>query len=61
MDESWLVLRASVRELTLPQRSDKVWKRGEGWVQYNPPRHHPCYEEWMKLKDKEKENADGKV
>jgi hypothetical protein len=22
-------------------------------VQYNPPRHHPCYKEWMKLKEKE--------
>ena len=33
-----------------------VWKRGNGWVQHNPPRHHPCYKEWMKLKEKEKEN-----
>ena len=37
-----------------------VWKRGDGWVQFNPPRHHPCYEEWMK-KRKEKENDDGEV
>jgi hypothetical protein len=42
----------------LPQRSDKVWKRGEGWVQYNPPRHHPQYEEWMKMREKEKENEE---
>ena len=43
------------------KQSSLVWKQGDGWVQYNPPRHHPCYEEWMKLKEKEKENADGKV
>jgi len=44
--------------------SDKLaWKRGDGWVQFNPPRGHPQYEEWMKLKqkEKEKENADEKV
>jgi len=37
--------------------SDKqmVWKRGDGWVQFNPPRSHPSYEEWQKLKQKEKE------
>ena len=38
-----------------------VWKQGDGWVQYNPPKHHPSYEEWMKQREKEKENADGKV
>jgi len=32
-----------------------VWKRGDGWVQYNPPRSHTSYEEWQKLKQKEKE------
>ena len=33
-----------------------IWKQGEGWVQHNPPRHHPQYEEWMKMKEKEKDN-----
>ena len=33
-----------------------VWKQGEGWVIHNPPKGHPCYEEWLKLKEKEKEN-----
>jgi ribonucleoside-diphosphate reductase alpha chain len=28
----------------------------EGWVQHNPPAHHPCREEWLKQKEKEKEN-----
>jgi len=32
-----------------------VWKRGDGWVQYDPPKDHPCYREWMTLKLKEKE------
>lgn len=36
--------------------SKLVWKQGEGWVQYNPPRNHPSYNEWMKLKEKEKDN-----
>ena len=36
--------------------SKLVWKRGDGWVQYNPPRSHPSYEEWQKLKQKENEN-----
>tara|TARA_A200000159_G_scaffold70613_1_gene65600 strand:+ start:680 stop:790 length:111 start_codon:yes stop_codon:yes gene_type:complete len=35
-----------------------IWKQGNGWVQYDPPKSHPCYEEWMKQKEKEKqENA----
>jgi len=33
-----------------------IWKQAEGWIEYDPPRSHPCYEEWMKLKEKEKEN-----
>jgi hypothetical protein len=35
-----------------------IWKRGDGWVQFNPPRGHPSYNEWMKMKQKlkEKEN-----
>ena len=36
-----------------------VWKRGDGWVIFNPPRSHPSYDEWMKMKQKlqEKENT----
>ena len=34
-----------------------IWKQGDGWEQYNPPRHHPCYEEWVKRKEKENEKA----
>ena len=30
-----------------------VWKRGDGWVQFTPPRHHPCYKEWQQKKEKE--------
>ena len=29
-----------------------VWKQGDGWLQYDPPRNHPCYEEWQKKKEK---------
>ena len=35
-----------------------IWKQGDGWVQYNPPRHHPYYEEWIKRKEKQNEKAD---
>ena len=35
-----------------------IWKKGDGCVQYNPPRHHPCYEEWMKRKEKQNEGKD---
>jgi len=35
-----------------------MWKQGDGWVQHNPPKHHPSYEEWMKRKEKENENKD---
>ena len=35
-----------------------IWKQGDGWIEYNPPRNHPCYEEWMKLKEKEREKED---
>jgi len=38
--------------------SKLIWKQGEGWIEYNPPRKHPSYEEWMKLKEKENENAE---
>lgn len=32
---------------------DMIWKSGEDWVQHNPHKGHPCYEEWMKQKEKE--------
>jgi hypothetical protein len=39
------------------KQSSLAWKRGDGWVQFNPHPHHPCYEDWMK-KRKEKENEE---
>jgi hypothetical protein len=40
-----------------PDKPQKlVWKRREGSIQFNPPRSHPSYEEWQKLKEKAKEN-----
>ena len=33
-----------------------AWKRGEGWVQFNPHTKHPQYKEWLK----KKEQQDGK-
>ena len=47
-----------VKKTRQNKQSSLVWKQGDGWVQYNPPRHHPCYEEWMKRKEKENEKAD---
>jgi len=32
-----------------------VWKRGNDWIQYNPPRNHPAYEEWQKVKEKDEQ------
>jgi hypothetical protein len=43
------------------QQSKLVWKQGEDWVQFNPPRHHESYEEWKKLKEKEKKDDDGEI
>jgi hypothetical protein len=37
-----------------------IWKRGEDWVQYDPPRYHPQYEEWIKHKQKQEEKQNGK-
>ena len=30
-----------------------AWKRGDGWIQFTPPRHHPCNKEWQQKKEKE--------
>jgi len=38
--------------------SKLIWKQGDGWIQFNPPRNHPSYEEWKKLKDKQNEKSD---
>ena len=46
-----------VKKTRQKKQSSLAWKRGDGWVQYNPHPHHPCYEEWMK-KRKEKENEE---
>jgi len=32
-----------------------IWQRQGDAVIYNPPQSHPAYEEWQKLKEKEKE------
>ncbi len=29
-----------------------VWKRGKDWIQFDPPRKHPGYEEWRKTVDR---------
>jgi len=34
--------------------SKLVWKRGEDYIIYNPPRKSEQWEEWQKLKEKEK-------
>ena len=37
--------------MTDKNNKEQPWKKGKGWVQWNPPRHHPCYEEWMNKKE----------
>ena len=32
------------------------WKQGKGWAIANPSRKSEQYEEWMRLKEKEKED-----
>jgi hypothetical protein len=45
------------RSTKMQANSKMIWKQGDGWIQFNPPPKHPCYEEWQKLKQqKEKEN-----
>lgn len=34
-----------------------VWKRGEDYVIFNPPRKSEQWEEWQKIKQKEKEKS----
>ena len=41
----------------MPPKKEKkkpslVWKQGDGWIQYDPHPHHPCYEEWMLKREK---------
>lgn len=43
--------------------SEPVWKysvgnEGEDWVEYNPPRSHPCYNEWIEYKNKWREKQE---
>ena len=33
------------------------WKQGKDWAIANPPRKSEQYEEWMRLKEKEKEDT----
>ena len=47
---SWTITSMSKKKEKL------AWKREEGWVQFNPPPKHPQYKEWMKRKEKEKED-----
>lgn len=32
--------------------SRPIWKQGDGWIRYDPPRNHPGYEEWLKVLEK---------
>jgi len=46
----------------MPPKKEKkkpplVWKKGDGWVQYHPHPHHPCYKEWMEKVDRSKDNT----
>jgi hypothetical protein len=38
------------------KKSKLIWQRQGDAIIYNPPRSHPAYEEWQKLKEKEKED-----
>ena len=40
--------------------SKLIWKQGDGWIQFNPPRNHPSYTEWLKLKETNNEKANGR-
>ena len=39
-----------------------IWKRGDGWLIYNPPRKSEQWDEWQKIKQKhaEKESSNEK-
>jgi len=36
--------------------SKLVWKRGKDYIIYNPPRKSEQWEEWQKIKEKEKQD-----
>lgn len=43
-----------------PVYQPPIWKSdGKGWIQYNPPKSHPCYEEWQKVKEEHRKKYEG--
>lgn len=32
------------------KNTSTAWKRTDDYIQFNPPRNHPSYDEWVKLK-----------
>ena len=47
------------RKAKEPAYKPPIWKSGEGWVQYNPSRHHPSYDEWQKFKEEHRKKYEG--
>ena len=35
------------------------WKSGKGWVIFNPPKSHPSYDEWQKVKEELRKKYEG--
>lgn len=40
--------------------SKLIWKQGDDWIQFNPPRNHPSYKDWIKFKESQNEKANGR-
>lgn len=37
-----------------------VWKSTDEYIQFNPPRNHPSYKDWIKFKESQNEKANGR-
>ena len=47
------------KKIKEPAYKPPIWKQGLGWVKFNPPKNHPLYDEWQKVKEEHRKKYEG--
>ena len=47
------------KQIKEPVYKPPIWKQGLGWAMFNPPKNHPLYDEWQKVKEEHRKKYEG--
>ena len=47
------------KQIKEPVYKPPIWKQGLGWAMFNPPKNHPLYDDWQKVKEEHRKKYEG--